>query len=520
MNINLNLAKSNIKFTSAPAQRVIVQNLKPKTIEQINIIRDLYNSILKKSEIMTKKGIKSIEEKLPVTLARAMHFHKIGEYKTTLAIRISNTLENDGAMRIIERKSASKNYGDRIVLNSFVLDKQNRLIKNEDENNINAFWVKEDVLTKEMVEAENLEKRLIPILNELEASIKKLLEYINKNDSEIDAIPVGIIPAHLVSLMQAIPKENDEINKLISTIPKRLNMEAREKYPNYKFTTATSVHSFQNLGDEKLTISFAPIKSGIIDNLKRLYVYDVNGEVKDSFTIKDNDKMVTNINRKYIRKVVKNPKFATESELLREENLPTFEKYLKMYAERLFGLKEHIVRYVTNKSEQKNSSELSIDIQKNLKEISETVTAVLEQLRYLPEDRAVKVKKTFAGLYSPPSRIGITFIEPNTGKMVHVLPLKNHSIPNLIKLTITEKDGTERKYVLKDNKYVVKNYNPKRPKIIPTKLIFMNNSDLEKVDIAKDLEFFKEKVFEYEEHVRNEFNDFVKGKTTRNVKRR
>lgn len=240
----------------------------------------------------------------------------------------------------------------------------------------------------------------------------------------------------------------------------------------------------------------------------------------DSFTIKDNDKMVTNINRKYIRKVVKNPKFATESELLREENLPTFEKYLKMYAERLFGLKEHIVRYVTNKSEQKNSSELSIDIQKNLKEISETVTAVLEQLRFLPEERAVKVKKTFAGLYSPPSRIGITFIEPNTGKMVHVLPLKNHSIPNLIKLTITEKDGTERKYVLKDNKYVVKNYNPKRPKIIPTKLIFMNNSDLEKVDISKDLEFFKEKVFEYEEHVRNEFNDFVKAKTTRNVKRR
>ena len=45
---------------------------------------------------------------------------------------------------------------------------------------------------------------------------------------------MGIIPAHLVSLMQAIPKENDEINELISTIPKRLNIEAREKYPNYK----------------------------------------------------------------------------------------------------------------------------------------------------------------------------------------------------------------------------------------------------------------------------------------------
>lgn len=123
MNINLNSAKLNIKFTSAPTQRVVAQNLKLKTIEWINIIRDLYNEILKKSEIMTKKGIKSIEEKLPVTLARAMSFHKIGEYKTSIAIRISNTLENDGAMRIIERKSASKHYGDRIVLNSFVLDK-------------------------------------------------------------------------------------------------------------------------------------------------------------------------------------------------------------------------------------------------------------------------------------------------------------------------------------------------------------------------------------------------------------
>mgnify|MGYP003292309212 FL=1 len=90
----------------------------------------------------------------------------------------------------------------------------------------------------------------------------------------------------------------------------------------------------------------------------------------------------------------------------------------------------------------------------------------------------------------------------------------------MIKLTITEKDGTERKYVLKDNKYVVKNYNPKRPKVIPTKLIFMNSEDIEKLDIAKDLRFFKDKLYEYEEHVRGGFSEYIKTKTTRNVKRR
>ena len=518
MNINFNPTLQNISFTSTAIQKTIKNNLKNSTISRVDIIRDLYAEITKKLEKITPEGIKFLEDKLPVTLSRALSFHNIGFYKTSLVIRISDSLQNDGTMRIIERKSASKHYGDRIVINSFVLNKENNLLENTDENNINAFWANEKVLPRYMVELKKLETSLNPILFELENSMRKLNEVIDKNSSKFQTTPVGILPPDLVDLVKRIPTENKKINELISTIPKRLNMEARENYPNYKFTTATSVHSFKDLGDEKVTIAFGPIKSDVIDGLKRLYVYDQNGEVKDSFTIKDDSKMITNINRKYVRKVVKNPKFADANEILKEENLPTFEKYLRMYADRLFGLRKHITNYVNAKAEAKSFSELSSGIQKDLNEISTTVNSILEQLRYLPEDRAVKVKKSFEGLYSPPSRIGITFIEPKTGKMVHVLPLKNHSIPNLIKLTITEKDGTEKKYVLKDNKYIVKNYNPKRPKIIPTKLIFMNNSDLENINIAEDLKFFKERVFEYEDHVRNEFNDFIQSKTTRNVK--
>ena len=519
MNMNFRLTNRNINFTSAPLKKVVQKNIGKNTIIKVDSVRSLYEEISKKIESLTPEGRSFLEQQMPINLARGMRFDNVGKYKTSIVIRISDSLQNDGAMRIIERKSASKHYGDRIVINSFVLDKQNRLLKNEDENNINAFWSKEEPLTPEVVKKENLEADLLLNLCELECSMKKLLELINNNFAKFEATPVGLLPQHIVDLVKLIPAENQRINDLISTIPKRLNMEAREKYPNYKFTTATSVHSFKDLGDEKLTIFFAPIKSDVIDNLKRLYVLDKEGNVKDSFTIKDDSKMITNINRKYIRKVVKKPVYADEKEILKVENLPTFEKYLNMYAERLLGLRNHIVSYVEAKAKQKISSEIAKNIQNDLDEIVKTVNSVLEQLRYLPEERAVKVKKGFDGLYSPPSRIGITFIEPGTGKMVHVLPLKNHSIPNLVKLTITEKDGTERKYVLKDNKYVVKNYNPKRPKIIPTKLIFMNDSDLEKVDIAKDLEFFKAKVFEYEEHVRNEFNDFVKTKTTRSVKR-
>lgn len=519
MNTNFNSTIQNIGFASAPLKKMIQRNIGTNTILKVDAVRDLYEEISKKLGRMTPNGIKFLENFLNISLTRGMSFHNIGKYGTSLIIRISDSLQNDGAMRIIERKSASKHYGDRIVINSFVLDKENRLLKNEDENNINAFWSKEEPLSLTQVKKENLENTLMLNLCELEASMKKLLEVINKNFAKFEATPVGLLPSHLVDLVRLIPAENKKINDLIATIPKRLNMEAREKYPHYKFTTATSVHSFKDLGDEKLTISFAPIKSAVIDGLKRLYVYDQNGEVKDSFTIKDDSKMVTNIDKKGIRRVVKNPKFADANEILREEYLPTFEKYLKMYAERLLGLKDHIVNYVNNKAELKTSSELPKSVQSDLNAIVETVSSVLDQLRYLPEERAVKVKKSFAGLYSPPSRIGITFIEPESGKMVHVLPLKKHSIPNLVKLTITEKDGAEKKYVLKDNKYVLKNYNPQRPKVIPTKPIYMNSLDLEQVDIAKDLAFFKEKVFEYEEYVRKDFENFVKTKTTRNVKR-
>ena len=129
----------NIVFSASPSQKTTQPNLTKSTLTKVDSIRKLYEEISKKIERLTPEGIKHVEENLPVSLSRALGFHEIGDYKTSLVVRISNSLANDGTMRIIERKNNSKGYGNRIVINSFVLDKQNRLLKNEDPNNVNAF---------------------------------------------------------------------------------------------------------------------------------------------------------------------------------------------------------------------------------------------------------------------------------------------------------------------------------------------------------------------------------------------
>lgn len=62
---------------------------------------------------------------------------------------------------------------------------------------------------------------------------------------------------------------------------------------------------------------------------------------------------------------------------------------------------------------------------------------------------------------------------------VHLLPIVNKNHSRLTRITITEKDtGKETIYLLKDFKYIVKIFNPKNPQIIPEKLFYANDDEI------------------------------------------
>lgn len=493
--------------------------LKEMTISRLNATRSLYQKISEQLSRFTKEGIKNIERNLPVTLGRTLIFHECGDYKTSIAIILSNSRENDGMMRIIERKGRSKHWGDSIVINSFVLDKNNLLLKNYKENDTNTFPVDRIYLTKKEIEEDNFDKRLEGVLIDLQDKMLKLLEQLGLDKNKILKPDTAILPKDLTQIIKQIPKENQEVNVLLSSIPKKLGREVRATYPNYKFRPTTNIHTFENLGEEKVTLAYAPYTTNFTDKLSRLYVWDQYGNVKDSFTIKDDSKMVVNANRKDIRRIPRQLEYANVEEIMQDENLPSFEKYLKLYAEKLFGLRKHMIEYIKNKTEKNNFAELPKDMQNKMNDIMESINAISERFRYLPDKRILDIKQSFASLYSPPGRKGFTFSDTTTGKRVYILPLVYKNEPNLFRLTITEPDGSDKIYLVKDCKYIVKNYNPETPKKVPETLMFMNESELENLNFAKDLDFFKEQIYAYEDYVSKKFNEYLEFKSTRTSKR-
>jgi hypothetical protein len=504
-----------LNFRNYAPKQASISNL---TFSRINSTRNLYEKIRTQLHKFTESGIKKLEEKFPVSIGKALIFHNCGDYNTSIAVIISNSRENKGMMRIIERKGNSKHWGDSIVINSFVLDGKNMLLKNEKENDVNSFPSKRISLKDYEITQENLDKRLESVLIDLQDKMLALIEKLNLKDIQDLKPDIALLPDDLIKIIKQIPKENQGVNDLLASIPKKLGRETRDSYPHYKFRPTTNIHTFQNLGDENLTIAYAPYVSFFEENLSRLYVWDKYGEVKDSFTIKDDSKMVINSNRKDIRKIPRNLKYANTEEILQEENLPSFEKYLRLYTERLFGLKSHMLEHIKKKKEKNYYAELPSHIQTCLINIIESINAISERLKHLPDKRVANVKQTFSDLYSPPGRKGFTFCDPQSGKKVYILPLVYRNDPNIFRLTVTEADGSERLYLVKDCKYIVKNYNPETPKKLPETLLFMNQAELEKINIAKDLEFFQGKIYEYEEHVSNKFNEYLELKSTHNAK--
>ena len=113
----------------------------------------------------------------------------------------------------------------------------------------------------------------------------------------------------------------------------------------------------------------------------------------------------------------------------------------------------------------------SLDIQNAIQNILENYSIIQQKLNTLNPITRAKLKKNIDGLYAPAGRKGLTFDnEDNT--RVYFLPINSDIHSNLIRLTITKPNGENEIHLIKDNKFVVKNYNPAYPAIIPKVLTY------------------------------------------------
>ena len=109
-----------------------------------------------------------------------------------------------------------------------------------------------------------------------------------------------------------------------------------------KYATGSSTQVFQNLGDERYTISYHSIDSEVNKNLNRLSVFDENGSLVRTFVVSDDGKMVKNLNQNFENFLPQNIVFADTEEIKKEELGVFFEKSLKLYFNELSRFSEYI----------------------------------------------------------------------------------------------------------------------------------------------------------------------------------
>ena len=469
---------------------------------KVNSILRAYKDIMDRLAQKTPEGIKFIEEHFPnVSIKDCLIFHNCGDKKSSILIRMAESLKYNGLTHIIERQS-NTSWGNRIVKNSFLLEGEDRLLKTENENNPYFYPQKQEYYSDEEVKCLNLENNLSNILNNLDFSMLKFRIFLDKHDKDFLLPPVGKLPKEILEKFSGIESLTQKVNSILESLPKKVSLEACHSFKDYKLTSGTSSHFFQNLGDKNLTINYHKMESSKEENLKRLSVFDNTGKLIQTFVVTGDGKMVKNLNQNFEAALPRKLSFVNTDEIKEEKFSQNFKDYLELYYKKLVSFNKHLENIIKIRYQQNNRvpQGLSENEQTLLNNIETCYQEIQEKIQKLDPTSSAELKKTVTDLYAPAGRKGITFDGFENNKRIYLLPIKSKTHSGLTRLTITEANGTETMYLIKDNKYIVKNFNPKYPQIIPPTLIYANELD-EIDDLTEALEFFNKRITDYKEHV-------------------
>jgi len=502
---------NRISFQSVPTYKTsqVAGSFSRNTSKKLYDVLSAYKDIRKRIASLTQEGLEYLKNNYPnLELGEGLTFHNCGENNTSILIRCAESIYNQGLSRIIEKKGSSE-WDRRFVLNSFLLENHTKALVNNDPNKQKNYPKEREYLTnKEMIE-QNYEESLNKILENLDFGMLKLRLFLNKVEEKYKTIPEGILSDSTQRLIRTVEDLEYQIERELSRLPKKIRYSARKEYPNIRLVSGLSYTGFQNLGKEKISIVYTDTSIKGAENWRRLNIYDENNNPIKSFVITDKAQMVSNMPKHDRTHMPKKITFANAQELSNPELEPEFEKYLQMYKNELENLLNHIKVYAAKRLEkmQETPLEFSSEVQNNMNFIQKTTESIKKHLLRVGSAKACTIKKEIPGLCSTSGKRGISFSGFEDGKTVQLARVGSKFHENLTRLVITDKNGEEKTYLIKDNKYVVKNYNAKFLAPIPRVLKFWSEAD-DEFDpvIASALEFLKEKVANYNSVFENSGN--------------
>lgn len=517
-NINTSKKTQNLSFQRKVTYftKDLPAKLEPTTIKKLSSLLAGYADILTKLKSKTPEGIKFLQENFPnITIGESLIFHNCGDDGSSILLQVAEDGKNKGLLRFIERQGASS-WGNRIFKRAFLLEENKHILKTENPNNQNIYPKERIYFTEGEVEDLNYDEELDGLLDKLDSAMLSFRLFLNRNANLYVKASSGKLNSALVSTMEQIDKVQENIDRLLAKLPTKVAQEVKRSFSNYKPTTGSSTQVFQNLGKERYTISYHSIDSEVNKNLNRLSVFDENCSLVRTFVVSDDGKMVKNLNQNFENFLPQNIVFADTEEIKKEELGMFFEKSLKLYFNELSRFSEYIKRVVDDRIQKaQNVPYLLPDSnQKNIDNILVTLEKIQAKLKKLDPNTAAEIKKGMEDLFAPPGRKGITFDDFEDGKRVYLLPIKSKTHTGLTRLTITHKDGVEEMYLIKDSTYLVKNFNPEYPQVIPKVLLYKTEAGCD-VDIAEPLEFLNKKICDYEAFVNSKLEALESEKVTK-----
>ena len=477
ININTNYSAPNFK-AKLMAQKV-TGSLQHQTSYELEGILHAYNDIMSKLACKTEEGLDYIRKNFPnVSIGEGLTFHNCGADKTSILIRGAEDRRYRGLTRILVR--AGNGYtAHKTLKDSFMLFGSDKIVTNFDYRNSRQFPEEVRLATSDELSKQKYDERLLPVLKDLDEAMLKFRIFLSQNASLYSKNPDGEFPYSIKSKLSYLDKLNKEVDEIFNNIPHKKLVSFNKNYPHYSPITGQKGYEFRDIGEEKLSILFLKVDSARHENLNRLIVHNSDGSRRAGYLIKDNTKLVKNANPKTLV-IPDKLQFIDNEEMQNEKFISEFEKYLDMYSLMMNNYKTALAKLI-EKPDKKADLILDEKTQENLSKGMETYKNIMKLLSKNRYDYSYILGEN--GVKYVSATRGIAFNDYKGNKNLHFLPINSKKHSGLIRLTVYDAEGLNQKmYLIKDFKYIVKNYNPEFPLTLP-KILVYTDMDSENADV-------------------------------------
>ena len=482
--------KANIKFGCVT--HTVPKTLKHETSRAVGDVLRAFSDIMSRLESKSGEGLEYVSKNFPdLTIGRGLTFHNCGRNKTSIQIVAANSSRYDDLTRIIVRKGNST-WSERIILDSFMLSGNDRVVKNFDPTHLKQFPQKPEYMLCDEIEALKINEKLTEITELLNPVLLRLRIFVSKLGDTYSKTPDGKLPFKVKSMIAEADTLLKKINSISENIPRLELQKFNREYENYVSVTGMQSYAFKvSDGKEDYSVQFAPVVGEKYDNIKRLIVRDTNKKTADTFIISDDEYMVKNINKEYPAYIPERLVLASEDEINGQNFLPKFEKYLSLY---LTELKNYIsgLKKLSASRDSALPQEFDEKLQNSLKNFDSGLKSVLSKISGFSANKLSVLRGLCKGLDKISLRQGFSFYDEALDRTVQYLSMRQKAHENLSKIVITNNSDKSRQIYLIDGfKYLADNFNPKYPQVIPEKLTYSADTKSEGKVISEAVEFLQ-----------------------------